>query len=208
MLLKDNDVVLFQGDSITDCGRKREAYFDLGAGYPAMIASLFAAMHPEMEVTFLNRGISGNRAKDLAERWFEDCIELKPTVVSILIGINDTWRRYDSNDPTSAESYEKSYRRILTLTRENTDARIILLEPFVLQVPGDRKAWREDLDPKIQVVRSLAREFGTLFIPLDGIFAEYSTHKPPEFWAADGVHPTTAGHAVIARAWMQSAGAI
>lgn len=208
MLIKDNSVVLFQGDSITDCGRNRAVSSDLGGGYPSLIAAMFSALYPEMNIKFINRGISGNRVKDLVNRWDEDCIKLNPTVVSILIGINDTWRRYDQNDPTSVEAFEKSYRDILTRTREKTKAEIILLEPFLLHTPEDRKAWREDLNPKIQVVRDLAREFGTLFVPLDGIFWHYSAYKPMEFWAPDGVHPSKEGHAVIATAWMRAVGAL
>jgi len=208
MLIKDNSTVLFQGDSITDCGRSKENKADLGGGYAMMAAAWFNALHPDINVNFINRGISGNRVKDLVARWKEDCIDLKPDIVSILIGINDCWRRYDRNDPTTAEQYEEGYRNILTQVKENTNAKIIILEPFVLPVPEDRKQWREDLDPKIAVVRSLAREFGALYIPLDGIFASYSTRKNPEYWAADGVHPTKAGHAVIAKEWLKTVGAM
>ncbi len=201
--IEKNSVVLFQGDSITDCGRSREVDSQLGSGYANMTAALFSAAHPELNVTFLNRGISGNRAKDLKERWVADCLELKPDWLSVFIGINDCWRRYDRNDPTSPEEFEASYRFILEAVKsELKNTKIILLEPFVLPVPEDRKAWREDLDPKIQVTRELAREFETYFIPLDGIFAQASVLKPSAFWAADGVHPTQAGHALIAKHWL------
>lgn len=202
--IKNNSIVLFQGDSITDAGRSRTNDNDLGYGYPSMIAAFFSAKYPEKNVKFINRGINGNRVKDLKARWKEDCIDLKPDWVSILIGINDCWRRYDSNDPTSVEDFEKGYRDILTRTVKETNARLILCEPFVLPVPEDRKKWREDLDPKIHVVRQLAREFNAIFIPLDGIFAAASVKKEPAFWAADGVHPTSAGHALIAMEWLKA----
>jgi len=171
-----------------------------------MIASWLSALHPELNLKFINKGISGNRARDLKERWENDCIKLNPTFISILIGINDCWRRYDSNDPTSAEDFEKDYRYILTQLREKTDARILLLEPFVLPVPEDRRAWREDLDPKIHVVRELAREFKTMYLPLDGIFSSVSVYKEPAFWLPDGVHPSQAGHALIAKEWLKITG--
>src|SRR4051812_13548877 len=95
--LKQGDKVLFQGDSITDCGRNREVATDLGKGYPLMVAAAFGAAYPEMGVTFINRGIGGNRVVDLQSRWQEDCIDLQPDWVSIYIGINDCWRRYDKN---------------------------------------------------------------------------------------------------------------
>jgi len=161
-----------------------------------------------MARNFLNRGISGNRVKDLQDRWQADCIALKPDWVSILIGINNTWRRYDSNDPTSTADFEKGYRDILEKTRRHTKVQIILCEPFVLPVPGDRLVWREDLDPKIQVVRNLAVEFKALLLPLDGIFAQAATAREPGFWAPDGVHPSPAGHALIAQAWLKLVGAM
>lgn len=202
MRIEDQAVVLFQGDSITDCGRNRETGADLGKGYALMTAGLFQSKYPEKQVKFINRGISGNRVKDLQNRWQQDCIDLKPTWVSIYIGINDTWRRYDRNDPTSTESYAAGYRDLIVQTKEKLDAKLILIEPFVLPVPEDRKNWREDLDPKINVVRELAREFNALYVPLDGLFAQASTQASPAYWAPDGVHPSPAGHALIANAWL------
>lgn len=206
--IEHNATVLFQGDSITDAGRSRENDSDLGHGYAAMTAAWFSALYPESNVRFLNRGISGNRAKDLQARWQVDCLDLAPTWVSILIGINDTWRRYDSDDPTSAEAYEAAFRDILTQTRDRLDAQIIILEPFVLPTPPDRATWRVDLDPKLAVARKLAREFNALFVPLDGPFAAAATQREMAFWLGDGVHPTPAGHALIAQAWLRAVEAI
>jgi len=200
--------VLFQGDSITDAGRKREDGFDLGFGYALMAASWFSALHPERRVVFLNRGIGGDRVKDLRARWQRDCIELKPTWVSILIGINDTWRRYDSNDCTSAEEFEAVYREILSAVRNETGARLVLCEPFVLHTQEDRMTWRVDLDPKIHAIRKLAREFGALLVPLDGIFAAASALREPSFWSNDGVHPSPSGHALMAQSWLRAVGVL
>jgi lysophospholipase L1-like esterase len=208
LVIEDNAVVLFQGDSITDYGRGRQDDSQLGSGYVGIASALFSALWPEKKVRFLNRGISGNRVKDLKARWAEDCIKLKPTWVSILIGINDTWRAFDSNDPTSTESFEADYREILNRTRKDLAARLILCEPFLLPCPTDRKAWRKDLDPRIHVVRSLAREFGAILVPLDGIFAEASMKRDCPYWAPDGVHPTAAGCALIALSWLRSVGAM
>ncbi|WP_105617723.1 SGNH/GDSL hydrolase family protein [Vallitalea okinawensis] len=201
-MVNKEKIILFQGDSITDAGRKREDDYDLGTGYAMMAASMFSATSPEKNVKFLNRGISGNRVKDLKFRWKEDCINLNPDIISILIGINDCWRRYDSNDPTTTVQFKDDYRYILQQLKDKTKAEIILCEPFVLPTPDDRKKWREDLDPKINVVRELAREFGTHLLPLDGIFNQVSVYKDPDFWAPDGVHPSNAGHALIAKEWL------
>ncbi|TFG73396.1 MAG: GDSL family lipase, partial [Anaerolineales bacterium] len=113
-LIENNAVVLFQGDSITNAGRSRDNDADLGHGYAALAAAWFSALYPEKNVKFLNRGISGNRVADLKARWDNDCLDLHPTWVSIMIGINDTWRRFDSDDPTSTENYERDFRFICT----------------------------------------------------------------------------------------------
>jgi acyl-CoA thioesterase I len=203
----DGSLILFQGDSITDAGRSRQDPDDLGSGYSALVAAWYSALFPQKKVRFLNRGISGNRASDLRIRWDIDCLDLRPDWVSILIGINDTWRRYDSNDPTSTEDYRQNYRAILEATRK-VGARILILEPFVLPVPEDRRGWRVDLDPKIQVARDLAREFATVYIPLDGVFAAAAVEREPAFWLPDGVHPSQAGHALIAQTWLKAVQAI
>ncbi|OPA77703.1 GDSL family lipase [Paenibacillus selenitireducens] len=202
--IQANDVVLFQGDSITDCGRNYEQHDNLGNGYPVMVAKAFNALYPELNVTFFNRGISGNRVVNLQGRWKQDCLDLKPTWVSILIGINDVWRRYDANDATSLAAFQEGYRDILQQIQDQLQSKLILIEPFVLPVPADRKNWREDLDPKIQVVRELAAEFSALYIPTDGLFAQASMIQPPAHWAEDGVHPSVAGHRLIAEAWLKT----
>jgi acyl-CoA thioesterase-1 len=194
--------ILFQGDSITDAGRGKPP--GLGTGYARIAADILLSRMPELGLTVMNRGISGHRAKDLVGRWGRDCIELKPDVVSIMIGINDTWRAFDSGDPTSADDFEASYRTILVRTQTELGAKIVMVEPFVLECPPDRVAWRADLDPKIAAVRRLAREFADVYVPLDGIFAEACTRVTPEYWAADGVHPTGAGHAFIALEWLKA----
>ena len=204
----DNSIVLFQGDSITDAGR-----FDspdgMGFGYANLAAAWFSALYPEKHVRFINRGISGNRVVDLTQRWQRDCLDLKPDWVSILIGINDVWRHYDSNDPTSVEAYETGYRALLQrTTTQLPNARLILCEPFVLPVPADRAEWRVDLDPKIDAARRLASEFHAIYVPLDGLFAQAATQAAPAFWAEDGVHPTVAGHALMAQAWLRAVKAI
>lgn len=201
--LEPGSRILFQGDSITDAGRGA-APEGLGCGYVQIAAGILRATWPEQALEIVNRGISGNRAVDLVARWDRDCIALKPDVVSVMIGVNDTWRRFDSGDPTPAEKFEESYRTILRRTRDELGAKIVMLEPFVLPCPPDRVAWRADLDPKIDAVRRLAREFADVYVPLDGIFAEACVRVRPEYWAGDGVHPSNAGHALIALEWVRA----
>ena len=207
MILKPDDRILFTGDSITDSGRRNDPSQPLGLnGYVAQTAARLQAHFASSRLTIFNRGIGGNRAKDLVGRLEADLIDLRPTVVSIMIGINDTWRSYDQNDPTSTESFEADLRTILTRVRRELQSRVVLLEPFVLHTPADRAAWREDLNPRIDAVRRLAVEFSTDLIPLDGLFAQAAVHAPAEYWASDGVHPTLAGHQLIAQAWLRNAG--
>jgi len=205
-IITNNSTVLFLGDSITDAGRSRDTDDNLGQGYVMMISSWFSAMYPEKNVKFINRGISGNRVKDLKSRLQEDCLGIKPDIISILIGINDTWRKYDSNDPTSVEQFELDYREILQKIVSNLNAKIILCEPFLLHISKDIVRFREDLNPKIEVVRKLAKEFKTILVPLDKIFNKYSKKRNPFFWASDGIHPTLPGHALIAQIWLKIVG--
>lgn len=189
--------ILFQGDSITDAGRSREDCHDLGGGYPKYAAENIRGRFPDMDLEFINLGVSGNRTWDLLDRWQADCIDVQPDVVSILIGINDTWRAFDSNLPTTAAEYEANYRRLLEDVKQHTKAKILMLEPFLLHNAPDKDGWREDLNAKIMAARRLAREYADAFVPLDGLFAAASVREAPSYWAADGVHPTEAGARLI-----------
>lgn len=196
--------ILFQGDSITDAGRDRSDPHHLGGGYPKFVAEKLRAQYPDVEFEFVNFGISGNRTCDLVERWDADCLDWQPDVVSILIGINDTWRRYDRNMPTTAEEYEANYRTILQQLKEKTNAKILMLEPFLLPVNPDWDCWREDLDPKIQAARRLAREFADVYVPLDGFFAAACVGHQPADFSGDGVHPNEAGARLLAQHYVDA----
>ena len=189
--------ILFQGDSITDAGRNYSDIHDLGRGYPKYTAELIKNRHPGTDFEFIDLGISGNRAENLRDRWQKDCIEHQPDLVSILIGVNDTWHRSAEKNWMPHEYFEECYRYCLTEIKEKTNAKIIILEQFLIPVP-DKEFFRVDLDPKIQVTRRLAREFADAFIPLDGIFASHCIGEKPTVWAADGVHPSEAGARLIA----------
>ncbi len=189
--------ILFQGDSITDAGRDYNDPHNLGNGYPKYAAEILKEWFPEKELEFIDLGISGHRTCDLLARWERDCIEQKPDIVSILIGINDTWRRYDSNLPMSIEEFEENYRQLLTAIREKTAAKILMLEPFLLPADPSKDRFREDLDPKIQVVRRLAREFADVFVPLDGMLAAALVGQEPNAYSDDGVHPNAEGAQLI-----------
>ena len=149
---------MFAGDSVTDCGRRTDPDA-LGNGYVRDLYDDLGARRPRI----VNAGISGNRAVDLVGRWSTDVLALRAVVVSVLIGINDTWRRYDEDDPTTAESFEESYRALL----DPLTCPVVLVEPFLLPVKDGQETWREDLDPKLDVVRKLAVEYGAILVPAD-----------------------------------------
>ncbi len=206
--IEKNARVLFQGDSVTDAGHSRADDIDLGHGYAMMTAAWFSALYPVRKARFFNRGIGGNRIRDLESRWQKDCLDLDPAWVSILIGVNDTWRRFDQNEITTPEMFETSYRSILELTVTRTRSRLVLCEPFLLPVLEGQAAWRADLEPKIAITRHLAGEYGAILLPLNEIFTRAAKSLPAEFWLRDGVHPTAAGHALIAQNWLKAVGAL
>lgn len=192
-----NERTVFIGDSVTDCGRLELPPY--GGGY---VRDIVASGRLAGDV--INVGTSGHRLVDLVARWDRDVLEAEPTRVSIAIGINDTWRRYDDNDPTSAEAFEDNYRAVLTRTRNATGAALVLCEPFLLPVEEAMHGWREDLDPKIEVVHRLAAEFGATLVPFDAHLAALALRTPKVELAGDGIHPTGAGHRAMADLWLQT----
>ncbi len=200
--------VLFQGDSVTDCGRARDDISSLGNGYPAMIEAIYRNLFPDNNVRFINRGVSGDRAYNLIERYIEDIRETEPDFISILIGINDVWRIFDSGDQSTVEAFRDHYDYLMKMIKHDfPEAGIMIMEPFALHALPDRAGWHTELDPRIQVVREIASAYADHFVPLDGIFASCCTggNSPADF-ASDGVHPTERGHAVIARAYLEALG--
>jgi len=193
--------LVFIGDSITEDGRRIDDPYDLGVGYVARVARRRAEAGFDDRV--VNTGIGGNRAVDLVARFDRDCLAHDPDVVSIHVGINDTWRRYDGGEATSTEAFEASYRDLVTRATD-AGARLVLIEPFLLALTPEQSAWREDLNPKIEVVRSLAREFDAQLVEADVAFtrAGYERDRAGLLW--DGVHPTDAGRELLARTWFES----
>lgn len=193
--------VLFTGDSITDCNRSREDFYDLGNGYgyPSKFAIMYQTLFSNQNVTFLNRGVSGDTTTLLLERYEVDLKELKPDFVSILIGINDTWRGFDQGLYTSPEQLEKNYREFLSnIKKDLKKTKILMIEPFMLDGGIEKAEFRSDLNPKIEKVRLLAREFADYYIALDGIFYQYGTTVMDlKELSDDGVHPTDLGHSII-----------
>jgi len=207
MKLETNDTILFIGDSITDVGRDRDDSQHLGYGYPLMIAGRLLATHPELNLKVVNRGISGDRVSHLQDRWQIDCLHIQPDIVSVLIGINDTWHNMGTDASGSNESmiqFKSKYQDILTQVKENTQAKIVMVEPFLLPYPMEKREWRFDLDQRIQIIRELANEFADEFVSLDGVFHSIGIKSSYQYLTGeDGVHPTVAGHGKIAEEWLK-----
>ena len=186
--------ILFQGDSITDAGRDRRNYYNMGNGYPKYASEIIAKRHPELDVEFINLGIGGNRTDQLFDRLYKDAIAIEPDIISILIGINDVWHRYGGDRVmTTDEQIELNYRTILKELRAKTNAKIMMLSPYLLDCE-DKEAIREDLKSVLPIIRSLAEEYADVYVPLDEHFEKALKSAPEKlYYSKDGVHPNENG---------------
>ena len=210
--LKSGAVVLFQGDSITDAGRDKKNQSannsqGLGRGYPNLIGGALLADYPEKKLTVLNRGISGHKVPDLAARWQKDTIDLKPDILSILIGVNDIWHKLAGRYDGTVQDYETGFRKLLKETQEKLpNVRIVICEPFVLRCGAVNDTWFPEFDQRREVANQLAAELKLDRVPFQIMFDDATKVAPPEYWAGDGVHPTLAGHALMAKTWREVVG--
>ena len=205
-------VMLFQGDSITDAGRNRDSADPnsagaLGNGYPLLVTAEVLAARPAGQLRFYNRGISGNKVPDLQARWQTDCLDLKPDVLSILIGVNDFWHTLTHGYTGTVQDYEQQYTALLDQTRQALPSvKLIVFEPFVLKTGAVDDRWFPEFDRRRAAAARVAAHARATFVPLQAIFDKKVRSAPPAYWAGDGVHPTPAGHAVIAAEWRRAAG--
>lgn len=207
--LSENDIILFQGDSITDAGRSRDNNdFNnasaLGRGYAFLAASALSNKHPDKNLKIYNRGISGNKVYQLAERWDKDCLELKPTVLSILIGVNDYWHKHNGKYAGTTKIYRDDLKKLLDRTREKLPGiKLIIAEPFAVnKVSAVDDTWYPEFNEYQLAAGELAKEFNAVWIPLQKIFDEAQKKAPGKYWTGDGVHPSIAGAQLMANAWL------
>lgn len=210
-VLRKDCTILFQGDSITDAGRNRsreDSVNDsaaLGKGYAYLTAARLLADQPGDGLKIYNRGISGNKVFQLADRWEKDCLSLGPDVLSILIGVNDIWHTLNGNYDGTVDKYENDYRTLLERTRrELPNVTIVVCEPFVLRCGAVNEKWFPEFDRYRASAKKISREFKTLFVPYQSMFDDACKQAPPAYWAADGVHPTIAGASLMAQAWLRT----
>lgn len=197
--------ILFQGDSITDAGRDRRNYYDLGPGYARYVADLLKERHADAEFEFINLGISGNRTGELFDRLYSDAISLQPDVISILIGINDVWHREPPlHIYTTDEQIELNYREILKRIKKETKAKILILAPYVLDAE-DKVNLRKGLETVLPIIEGLAKEYADAYVPLDVLFAKALETQPvPMYYSPDGVHPNDNGAKFIAKHYAEA----
>ena len=197
--------LVFQGDSITDAGRDKRNYHQMGNGYPKYASEALAKAFADVEIEFINQGIGGNRTSQLFDRLYTDAIAFEPDVISVLIGINDIWHRYGSGMiATTDAQIALNYRSILERLKRETDAKIVMLSPYILDCEG-KDAMREDLKTVLPIIRGLADEFADAYIPLDELFDEaLKTQPEPMFYSKDGVHPNENGARFIAEHYVKA----
>ena len=209
--LKKEDVILFQGDSITDAGRNREEKTfnntrGLGNGYALLAASTLLHAHADKNLQIANRGISGNKVYQLAERWDEDCLHLRPAVLSVLIGVNDFWHMLNGNYEGTIETYRTDLNALLERTKQALpDVKLIIGEPFA--VTGTKAVddkWFPRFDEYRNAAREIAEKFQAVFIPYQSIFDKATKTAPAVYWTPDGVHPSLAGSQLMAEAWLKA----
>lgn len=209
--LNTNDIILFQGDSITDASRSRTNTTPnsapmMGSGYADMAAGDLLLNNAGKNLQIWNRGISGNKVYQLADRWDADCLQIKPNVLSIMIGVNDFWHTLTSGYTGTIETYRNDYKKLLDRTKQALpDVKLIIGEPFAVNgIKSVTDKWYPKFNEYRAVAKEIANEYDAPFIPYQSVFDEALKQAPGSYWTGDGVHPTVAGAALMARAWLKT----
>ena len=205
--------ILFQGDSITDCGRARENDAHVGTGYALLVKSQLGFENPG-EYEFYNRGISGNRIVDLYARIKADIINLAPNYISILIGVNDVWHEFGGHNGVDADKYEKIYCMLIEEIKEALpDVKIMIMEPFCLKGSGTEDTEEEpnkwnvfyaEVRKRAEKAKKVAEKYNLTFVELQSVFDKVAEIEECTYWLIDGVHPTAMGHELLKREWMKA----
>lgn len=205
--------ILFQGDSITDCGRNRNEFYGMGNGYANLVKASLGTDFPG-EYEFINRGVSGDRIVDLYARIKIDFINLKPDYASIFIGVNDTWHEIARENGVATAKFEKIYSMLIDEIREACpNTKLMIIAPYVLEGPSTcdteenphrLASFRQDVAEKAAAAKRIAQKYSLPLIELQSAFDEASKLAEPTYWAADGVHPTANGHELIKRLWLET----
>lgn len=208
----EGTTILFQGDSITDAGRNKAHYYPnqphgMGTGYVRYIVTELMGKHPEANLQFYNRGISGHRVFQLRDRWEDDCLHLAPVVLSIMIGVNDFWHTLDFGYDGTVEIYENDLDALMARTiKALPNIKIIVGEPFVCLEGRAIKPdlWKGEFEKYQQACRRVSDKYGATFVPYQSVFDEALKVAPTSYWCPDGVHPSMAGTYLMAQAWLKA----
>ena len=192
---------LFQGDSVTDAGRDHEDDFDLGPGYPRMVAKYFEKKYPA-QFSFVNTGTSGDTSACIYARMGTEILNIHPDYMSLLVGFNDISHLITNNDGIAPHRYEQLLCMLIEdVTQALPGIKIIMLEPYVLKGVSTEPNWTK-LNPGVRnnasIAKRVAEKYGLPFVTLQDKFDALCSEKPAEFWVQDGIHPTENGHRVIA----------
>jgi lysophospholipase L1-like esterase len=208
--LSKDITILFQGDSITDAGRKKDDNSfnnaqSLGWGYSMLAGAALLEKYSTRNLKVYNKGISGNKVYQLAERWDTDCLEIKPDVLSILIGVNDIWHKLDGRYNGTVDIYKADFIALLERTKKTLpDVKLIICEPFAVKgVKAVDDKWYPEFYGYQKAAKDIAVQFGATFIPYQKIFDEAQKQAPGAYWTHDGVHPSLAGAQLMAQAWLE-----
>lgn len=207
--IQQNDIILFQGDSITDARRQKDNLNPndtqaFGNGYAMMAAATLLNKYADKNIQIYNRGISGNRVPDLITRWDTDTIQLRPTVLSILIGVNDFWRTIDRGAENTPAQYKQQYQQLLETTlAQLPNVKLIIGEPFgVKGVKHVTDSWYPNFLGYQQAAKEIAKEYNAIFLPYQSIFDKAASRGAGDYWTTDGVHTSLAGANLMAEAWL------
>jgi len=208
--LKKGGVMVFQGDSITDAGRNKKELKpneqkSFGKGYAWMAGSQLLISNPDHKLTLHNRGISGNKVHQLAARWDKDCLEIKPDVLSILIGVNDFWHGLNGRYDGTAKTYEDDFNQLIERTKKALPkVQLVISEPFVLKCGAVNDKWFPEFDKYRAAAKKIAQAHHAVFVPFQSMFDEAVKYAPPNHWAGDGVHPSSHGASLMAHFLLHS----
>lgn len=210
-ILAKGNTILFQGDSITDAGRNKEdnSYNNpkaLGSGYAMLAGAALLEKYPSLGLKVYNKGISGNKVFQLAERWDRDCLDLKPDVLSILIGVNDIWHKLNGQYDGTVEVYRKDYIALLERTKKALpDVKLIICEPYAVKgVKAVDDKWYPEFYEYQKAAKDVAEQFGAIFIPFQKVYDEAQKQAQGSYWTPDGVHASFAGAQLMAQAWLSA----
>jgi len=200
------------GDSVTDCNRNYSLppcfWSTWGDGYVHVVYSAFLAFAPDKNIMVINQGVSGNTSEDLKVRWDKDIMQLRPDYVSVMIGINDVWRHFDSvvrqEKLIDRKQFRTNLREIMNRTISSVK-KVFLMTPVMFEINKEEPMFvmlREyDL-----VIQEVAEEFGQPFIDCQSRVDDVLKYQHPFMFTTDRVHPNLPGHMILAKSFLDAVG--